>query len=71
MPWIRGDDNAPSFRAMPEPDLEPPAPRVVLNCDECGEDIEEGQEYYRIGDNCYCECCVNNARRYAGVDYDD
>lgn len=71
MPWIRDYDSAPLFRPLPEMPLDPPAPKVVCNCDECGEDIEEGQEYYRIGGNCYCESCVENARRYAGVDYEE
>lgn len=30
----------------------------VCNCCSCGDDIFEGEEYYKIGYHCYCEDCV-------------
>ena len=36
-------------------------PRLCGRCSECGEDINEGDFYYRLGGNDYCERCVNGA----------
>lgn len=71
MSWIKGPMGDPTWRGVPDAPLEPPAPRVCLCCDECGEEIEEGDEYYWIAGNRYCASCVEDGRRYAGVDYDE
>lgn len=55
---------------IPEPPLDPPEAKVVFYCDDCDREICEGDAYYRIMDFVFCESCVENARRYAGVDYD-
>lgn len=34
----------------------------VLECDLCGEGIFEGEEYYGIGGDTYCETCVNTRK---------
>ena len=31
---------------------------TVHFCHNCGNDIFEGEEYYKIGYHCYCEDCV-------------
>jgi len=41
----------------PERPLEPPEPRPVTCCCECGEVIYEGDGYYKINDTDYCEAC--------------
>ncbi len=43
-------------------------PRVCCWCDECGGEIYEGQTYYKIGSNIYCEDCIDDARSEAGYD---
>ena len=45
---------------------DPPTPRVVLKCDECGEDICEGGTYYHISDENICESCMKAAEEVAG-----
>ena len=69
MPWIRDSYGDLTERRIPDYGEQKDAP-VVLYCDECGEDIREGEEYYSIGGMTVCEDCMNAARRYAGVDYD-
>ena len=32
-------------------------------CDECGEPIVYGDRYWKIGDECYCEACIDAAER--------
>jgi len=44
-------------------------PRACCVCDECGEDIYEGETYYRIDGRVFCEGCIDNARTEA--EYDD
>ena len=41
-------------------------PRPFTYCDECGEEIYEGDDYYNIGGNIFCENCVNAGKRVAG-----
>jgi len=43
-------------------------PRTCCLCDECGEDIYEGETYYRIGGLNLCEACVEDARTEAEYD---
>lgn len=31
---------------------------VVYTCANCGEDICDGEDYYEIAGDCYCEECV-------------
>lgn len=36
-----------------------PEPRVVFTCRGCGEDIVEGEDYYKVAGEPYCEECVS------------
>ena len=45
-----------------------PEPPEVGECDNCGEEIREGEYIYRLGDYKYCERCVNSAREVAEVE---
>lgn len=40
-------------------------PEAVERCANCGEPIYEGDDYYEIGGECYCEVCVDDARKTA------
>lgn len=53
---------------MPEPPLDPPEPRVVCDCDMCGEEICEGNYAYRINDSIICQFCIDNACFIAGME---
>lgn len=44
-----------------------PEPPVYAECDECGETIYDGDEYYEIGDHKFCESCVVSGYRTAEV----
>ena len=46
-----------------EPRLDPPEPKAVAVCAECGEIIYEGEIYYHLRDDDYCWDCVMNAAR--------
>jgi len=48
-----------------EPPLEPPEPKIVDYCDECGGEIYEGSGRYKINGKVYCRSCVE-----ASVEYD-
>ena len=37
----------------------------VCECDECGEGIYDGEDYYEIKGNCYCEKCIEKFRKTA------
>lgn len=41
--------------------LEPPDNEAekVFECDLCGDDICEGYEYFKVGNDKYCENCVD------------
>lgn len=71
MPWIRDSYGDLTERSIPDADLEPQDSPVLYYCDECGAEIREGEEYYSIDGMKICENCMDSARRYAGVDYDD
>lgn len=38
-------------------------PEVVTQCDICGEDIIEGEEYHIFPEDIYCEACADNIPR--------
>lgn len=38
---------------------------VVYQCNECEEPIREGEYYYALGGDCYCENCVERNRYLA------
>ncbi|MBR5144693.1 MAG: hypothetical protein IKW53_06550 [Clostridia bacterium] len=46
-----------------------PAPPVFSKCDGCGADILDGDEYYDIDGECYCENCIYECRKTAEVDH--
>lgn len=40
---------------------EPPEPRRCFDCDDCGEEILEGEEYYDFFNETFiCENCISN-----------
>ncbi len=43
-------------------------PMLYCRCSRCGENIFDGDAYYRIGDQTWCECCIENAKDYAMVE---
>lgn len=48
---------------------------VVYQCEECGEPIREGDGFYVVNDDYYCENCIERNHYYADVnvwedDYD-
>ena len=50
---------------IPEPSLEPPEPKPVACCDECGDVLLEGDELWRIHDKVYCAACIEFFREVA------
>lgn len=36
-----------------------PEPPLFAECEECGEKIYDGDEYYAVGDHKYCVACVH------------
>ncbi len=42
-----------------------PEPPVVHNCIHCKAAIREGDEYYNIDGEPWCEDCISNAHTYA------
>lgn len=45
-----------------------PAPQIFAECEACGAEIYDGDEYYEIDDHKYCEACVHGGYRTAEVD---
>ena len=43
-------------------------PLIAYYCDECGEPIYDGEIYYKIGEDFYCEECINGFKRVAEID---
>ncbi len=35
-------------------------PPIFAECEECGAEIHDGDEYYAVGDHIYCEECVHH-----------
>lgn len=46
-----------------------PAPPVFSKCYGCGADILDGDEYYDIDGDYYCENCIYEFRKTAEVDH--
>ncbi len=42
--------------------------KVVCLCGECGRDILDGEDMWRLNDVCYCEECVNYSKEEAVYD---
>lgn len=47
-----------------------PEPPFFAECDSCGCDIYDGDEYYKIDGHNYCEACVQSGYRTAEVDFE-
>lgn len=45
-----------------------PEPKKFGKCNECGYDIYEGDDYYEINGETYCEACICSFLRIAEVD---
>lgn len=45
-----------------------PEPPIYAECENCGEDIYDGDEFYEIGEHKFCEACVNGGYKTAYVD---
>lgn len=39
--------------------------KACCTCDECGEDILDGDDMYQIGRRTYCQSCIDDAHCYA------
>ena len=48
-----------------EPRLDPPEPEILFFCAECGNEIYEGEEYWLLHGEIYCEQCIEDAKRFA------
>lgn len=50
-------------------------PQVFGECDMCGAEIYEGEDYYEIAGGIYCEYCVSECKKEAEceeyADYDE
>lgn len=46
-------------------------PQIFAYCEDCGEPIYDGDEYYDIGGHKYCEACVHKSYRTAEVYLDE
>ena len=42
-------------------------PLVFTHCDECGAEIYDGEDFYKIGGNNYCESCIKTSYTPAEV----
>ena len=49
---------------------EEPQPVIVTECSNCGQDIFEGEEYYLVDGNNYCENCMEGFRKVGEIDVD-
>lgn len=47
---------------------EAPPPPIYARCDSCGTKIYDGDEYYEIEGNNYCEACVQGSYKTAEVE---
>lgn len=36
--------------------------KAIIECDDCGKDIFEGEFYYLLNDVPHCEDCISNSR---------
>ncbi len=44
---------------------EPPEPRRCFDCEDCGEEILEGEDYYNFDDTHICEDCITDYKKEA------
>lgn len=67
MSWSLSEIPSPSFNSALDRYLteEPDEPRVVYECDMCGCEIYEGDDYYEIGDTKLCEDCMGDCKKTA------
>ena len=42
--------------------------KAVCECEQCGDDIYEGETMYKLGDMYFCEGCVNRGKKEAEFD---
>lgn len=59
-----------SFRAFRydlghEPSLDPPEPKPLFPCDDCGDSIFQGDDYFEICGMRFCTECIEDRRRTA------
>ena len=47
---------------------EEPQPVIVTECSNCGQDIFEGEEYYLVDGNKYCENCMEGFRKVGSLE---
>ena len=45
-----------------------PEPPVYAECEECGAEIYDGDEFYEIGEHKFCEACVMGGYKTAEVE---
>ena len=45
-----------------------PEPPVFATCRECGGNIYDGEDYYKLINEYFCEDCVSNAHEIAEVE---
>lgn len=45
-----------------------PDPPVVYICDNCGESICDGDTFCRIGEDKYCEHCIDDSKETAEIE---
>ena len=38
---------------------EPKEPKIITECSHCGMEMYEGDTYYKVGSNYYCDNCVD------------
>ncbi len=48
-----------------------PEPPVVYECANCGGEIHEGEEAYRINGEEWCESCIEDCRHTVEDEFDD
>lgn len=55
---------------VPDRELNPPEDNrpKVYECDDCGEDIRDGDGYYVVKGERYCDDCVERNHHYAYAD---
>ena len=46
-------------------------PPIFAECDECGAEIYDGDDFYQIGGNNYCEACMRGSFKTAEVGHEN
>lgn len=61
-----------SMEYVPDRELTPPEDyrKKVYDCNDCGGDIMEGDGYYVVKGDVYCDNCIEHNHNYAEL-YDD